>query len=756
MESPKWVIMKSAPEYDWNLCLQTFEGYNTCVAWSHARNRLASAYPDGTINIWDPNTGQRVFNLTGHNESFTRTAMKESGYLGGSYTIQDLAWSPDGTRLASLGHDNIIKVWDSDTQQCISTLQEDANRIESFAWSYDGSRIAIVLLGYPSGKVKIWDPNTAQCMSILKHGRSTLESVAWSPDGRQLASSLWDSTVSIWNPLTSQCISTLGRVDDSGIKTFYSTEWSYDGSRLAIGYSDFVEIWNPQTGQPVLTFKGPPVDNATKRKIRITWSKDGTRLAVSLSTPSVIIWNSVTGQHISTLEGHENYVSAIAWSHVGSRLASGSEDCTIRIWNPVTAQCVSILRGHFGDTFALFWSRNGSQIISASADGAIKIWDPSTDHNLSTPDGHSDQIRSIAWSYDGRKLASVSNYMTVKIWDKYTGKCISTLEELHPHVTDIPVCISWSRHSTSLLSVILGKLRVWDPLTGQCISTLDHTSLIDFCVWSDEGTLVASSSRDAISSIIIIWNPFTNERLWVFKGHSVPVRTLAWSHCGTMLASAANLGGWSIRPLSEIMIWSLYTGQPLLSHRVDFKVSVMSWSNDDTRIVAGGQGIMIFDLTDGTFTINDAKVHGKEISCITWSRDGIKVASMSPDKKVYIWYLDGTGQIKGTKIGLCGWARFDEVDSNLLYTDTGILNLQHYLPDPSIPPTWERVGYGLKHDSCWITFEGKDLLWLPPEYRPVNSSLTAISGTTVAIGCSSGRVLILEFSELPKDLFAWS
>ncbi|KAK3947905.1 hypothetical protein QBC32DRAFT_223198, partial [Pseudoneurospora amorphoporcata] len=52
--------------------------------------------------------------------------------------------------------------------------------------------------------------------------------------------------------------------------------------------------------------------------------------------------------------------------------------------------------------------------------------------------------------------------------------------------------------------------------------------------------------------------------------------------------------------------------------------------------------------------------------------------------------------------------------------------------------------YGLSSNRTWITYQGKNLLWLPPEYRPSSS---AISGTVLSIGSSSGRVLFFTFSD---------
>jgi hypothetical protein len=92
--------------------------------------------------------------------------------------------------------------------------------------------------------------------------------------------------------------------------------------------------------------------------------------------------------------------------------------------------------------------------------------------------------------------------------------------------------------------------------------------------------------------------------------------------------------------------------------------------------------------------------------------------------------------------------------SRLLHTDVGTFDLPPALPSTAlavtstnhIPPPASplRIGYGLNSDGTWITYRGENLLWLPPEYRPMSS---AISGTAVAIGCYSGRVWTVVFSE---------
>ncbi|KAJ5531424.1 NACHT nucleoside triphosphatase [Penicillium freii] len=179
-------------EKDWSSCLQTLEGHSgsvNSIAWSPNGSRLASASKDNTIRIWDPATGQCASTLEGHSES-----------------VDSIAWSQDRSRLASASKDNTVRIWDPATGQCASTLEGHSESVDSIAWSQDGGRLASTSR---DSTVRIWDPATGQCVLTLQGHSNWVRSIAWSQDGGRLASASRDSTVRIWDPSTGQCASTL-------------------------------------------------------------------------------------------------------------------------------------------------------------------------------------------------------------------------------------------------------------------------------------------------------------------------------------------------------------------------------------------------------------------------------------------------------------------------------------------------------------------------------------------------------------------
>ncbi|KAJ5640295.1 uncharacterized protein N7484_008157 [Penicillium longicatenatum] len=715
-ERPDWIVNEPLLDKDWSACLQTLEGHSDSVrsiAWSPDGSRLASASRDTTIRIWNPATGQCASTFEGHRGLIT-----------------SIAWSPDGSLLASGSWDDTVKIWDLNTGQCTSTLKAHSDLIASIVWSHDGRRLASASW---DGTIKIWDTANNQCASTLEGHSRSVTLITWSQDESQLASASYDTTVRIWDMDTGQCALTLEGHSD----LVHSVAWSPDGGQLASASSDkTIIIWDLTTGQYNSTLEGH-----SHSVTSITWSQNGSRLASASRDNTVRMWDPATGQCMSTLKGHGRSVTSIAWLQDESRLASASDDSTVRIWDLATGQCASILKGHSDSVHSVAWSPDRSQLATASSDKTIRIWDPAASQCTSTLKRHSSSVYSITWSQDGSQLASVSDDNTVRIWDPATGRCASTLKG-HNHLV---TSISWLQDGSRLASASYDKtVRIWDLTTGQCAFKLEgHSGEVHSIAWSQDQGRLASGSDD---KTIRIWDLATGKCALILEGHSGSVHSIAWSRDGSRLASASFD--------DTVRIWDLTTGQCALNleGHSNFVRSVI-WSQDQGQLASGSDDktIRIWDLATGKCALI-LEGHSGSVHSIAWSRDGSRLASASFDDTVRIWDLTTSQCESILHISSPYFIQFDESKFGHLHTSVGTFDISLTGTIMSVHNTStlpDQYGYGLNGDHSWITYDGVNLLWLPAEYRPTTSSFLAISANKLAIACSSGLVMFLVLAKSP-------
>ena len=283
--------------------------------------------------------------------------------IGHSGYVYSVAYSPDGTKIISGSYDKTIKIWNTNTGQCLKTLEGHLYFVNSVAYSPDGTKI---ISGSGDGTIKIWNANTGKCLKTLNGHSIYVYSVAYSPDGTKIISGSGDKTIKIWDANTGQCLKTL----EGHYSNVWSVAFSPDGTKIISGSRDnTIKIWDANTGECLKTLKG-----YSEGGLSVAYSPDGTKIISGSGEGTIKIWDANTGQCLKTLEGHSSSVLSVSYSPDGTKIISGSNDKTVKIWDANTGQCLKTLGGHSNIVESVAYSPDGTKIISGSRDKTVKIW----------------------------------------------------------------------------------------------------------------------------------------------------------------------------------------------------------------------------------------------------------------------------------------------------------------------------------------------------------------------------------------------
>ncbi|OHV34675.1 hypothetical protein CC117_20950 [Parafrankia colletiae] len=310
--------------------------------------------------------------------------------IGHSETVNSVAFSPNGSTLASASNDRTVRLWDVGNPAVAAALGRPLNGHTAAVTSvvFAVAR-PIMASGGADGAVQLWDVSDRAAPKTfddpgkpLADPENPLHVVALSPDGNVLATAGEDRSVRLWNISRPAEPELLGQPLTGHGGVIRALAFSADGKILASGSDDrTVRLWDLAGGAPSHAF-----DTVTMKHDDAVWAvafSPHRLLATGGDDRAIRLWDLAdpTAPKAAGTVGADhtdNRVSALAFSPAGTTLAEGGNDRLVRLWNVAEPGAprpsTRPLTGHRDSVWSVSFSPDGRVLASGSGDASVRLW----------------------------------------------------------------------------------------------------------------------------------------------------------------------------------------------------------------------------------------------------------------------------------------------------------------------------------------------------------------------------------------------
>lgn len=315
---------------------QTFKQPVVALDYSSDSQRMLAASYNGEIRICDPDSGEVMEELGGHEEEMS--------------LLLTASFSPDGRYVAAAGHPNIVFVWDARTGTLIQRLHDSELsskspwQIRTLAWSADSRTIAACIT---DSVTQLWDVHSGNKKLSLPVQSRHPSAIAFAPppNNQILVTANHGGWVHLWDIERAELLDQFHENVN-----WMSADFSTTGGQLAVGGSansnplrgaGLARVWEFPNAEPrSLECDSIRLGGAVGDIVDVSISPNGRRLSTAGEDGAIRIWDITSMQHGSRINRelmqsnrHRGVAQSVAFAPDGARLISGGADNQVHVFD---------------------------------------------------------------------------------------------------------------------------------------------------------------------------------------------------------------------------------------------------------------------------------------------------------------------------------------------------------------------------------------------------------------------------------------